>query len=100
MGFLEVIRPVYLYLLGFDPVAVGLITTVGTFVSALESLTFGTLADRYGRKPFLVVGGIFSTLRLILYALSRDFWILVIAQGIGALGEGGLVQDNLLSRAI
>jgi len=88
MGFLEIVRVIYFSLIGLSPVAIGFLITLGTVVSALESLFFGTLSDRYGRKPFLILGGIFSVLRLILYALSRDFWVLALAQGIGALGEG------------
>lgn len=88
MGFLEVTRVIYLSLIGFSPLAIGFITTFGTVVRAFESLIFGTLSDRLGRKPFLLLGAIFSTIRLILYAVSRDFWVLTLAQGLGALGEG------------
>jgi len=88
MGFLEVVRPIYLSLIGFSPLQVGLILTTGTLVSAIDSLVLGSLSDRYGRKPFILFGSVSSTLRLVLYALSRDFWVLVIAQGIGAIGEG------------
>jgi len=68
--FLEVVRPIYLSLIGFSPIKVGLIMTIGTFVSALDSLILGSLSDRYGRKPFILFGSISSTLRLVLYALS------------------------------
>lgn len=87
-GFLQIVRTIYLALIGFDPVIIGLITGVGTIVSMIESAVFGLLSDRYGRKLFIVLGSLTSSIRLLLYAVSRDFWILVIAQGIGALGEG------------
>ncbi|MBS7628041.1 MFS transporter [Candidatus Bathyarchaeota archaeon] len=87
-GFLQVVRTIYLALIGFDPIAIGLITGVGFAVSIVESVLFGALSDRYGRKLFLAIGSIMSSIRMLLYALSRDFWILVVAQGIGALGEG------------
>lgn len=87
-GFLQIVRTIYLALIGFDPVTIGLITGVGTIVSMIESAVFGLLSDRYGRKLFIVLGSLTSSIRLLLYAVSRDFWILVIAQGIGALGEG------------
>ncbi|MEM3018896.1 MAG: MFS transporter [Candidatus Bathyarchaeia archaeon] len=87
-GFLQVVRTIYLALIGFDPIAIGLITGVGSAVSIVESALFGTLSDRYGRKLFLAMGSIMSSIRMFLYALSRDFWILMVAQGIGALGEG------------
>jgi len=88
MSFLEVVRPIYLSIIGFSPISIGLITTIGTVVSALDSLVFGSLSDRYGRKPFILFGSLCSVLRLLLYALSRDFWVLIVAQGIGSLGEG------------
>jgi len=97
MGFLEVVRVIYFALTGLSPVAIGILVTIGTAVSALESLVFGTLSDRYGRKPFLLLGSLFSVIRLILYALSRDFWILALAQGIGALGEGAGAGQPVVS---
>ena len=62
MGFLMVIRAIYFYLLGFNEVEVGLLLSIATLVSAVHHLTFGILSDRFGRKPFLVLGGIFATL--------------------------------------
>lgn len=97
MSFLEVVRAIYFSLIGLSPIAIGLLLTIGTAVSALESLFFGTLSDRYGRKPFLLLGGIFSIIRLILYALSQDFWVLALAQGIGGLGEGAGAGQPVVS---
>ncbi len=97
MGFLEVVRPIYLSLIGFSPLEVGLIMTTGTVVSAIDSLILGSLSDRYGRKPFILFGSITSTLRMVLYALSRDFWVLVVAQGIGAVGEGAGAGQPIVS---
>jgi len=97
MGFLEVVRPIYLSIIGFSPIQIGLIMTTGTIVSALDSLIFGSLSDRYGRKPFILLGSVSSIFRLVLYALSRDFWVLVIAQGIGAVGEGAGAGQPIVS---
>lgn len=97
MGFLEVVRPIYLSFIGFSPLEIGLIMTTGTVVSAIDSLVLGSLSDRYGRKPFILFGAITSTLRMVLYALSRDFWVLIIAQGIGAVGEGAGAGQPIVS---
>jgi len=97
MGFLEVVRVIYFALIGFSPFAIGFLITLGTVVSAFESLIFGVLSDRYGRKPFLLLGSIFAIFRLVLYALSRDFWVLALAQGIGALGEGAGAGQPVVS---
>ena len=99
IGILSIVRVIYFARIGFSPVTIGILITLGTIVSALESLFFGILSDRYGRKPFLVLGGIFSTLRLVLFAVSQNFWVLALAQGIGALGRER-VQDNQSSQDI
>jgi len=97
MGFAMVIRSIYFALLGFSPVEIGLLLSVGTFVSALHHIGFGVLSDRFGRRPFLVMGGVFATLRLVIFAVSRDFWMLALGQGIGAMGEGAGAGQPVVS---
>jgi len=97
MGFLMVIRAIYFYLLGFNEVEVGLLLSIATLVSAVHHLTFGMLSDRFGRKPFLVLGGIFATLRMVVFALFTDFWMLALGQGIGAMGEGAGAGQPVVS---
>jgi len=46
------------------------------------------LCDRYGRKPFLILGTLFAAARTALFAVSTDFWMLALAQSLGAMGEG------------
>jgi DHA1 family multidrug resistance protein-like MFS transporter len=97
MGFTMLIRSIYFALLGFSPVQIGLLLSIGTFVSALHHISFGMLSDRFGRKPFIVMGGVFSLLRLVIFAISRDFWILALGQGIGAMGEGAGAGQPVVS---
>jgi len=88
MGFLQVVRAIYFALLGFSPVEIGLLLSVATLISAINNLLFGYLSDRYGRRPFLILGSILSSVRTGLFAVTTDFWMLALAQGIGAMGEG------------
>ena len=88
MGFLGVVRAIYFALLGFSPVEIGLLLSIATFLSAIHHITFGYLCDRYGRKPFLILGTIFAAARTALFAISTDFWMLALAQSLGAMGEG------------
>jgi len=97
MGFLQVVRAIYFALLGFTPVEIGLLLSIGTFVSALHSISFGFLSDRFGRKPFIIVGGIFATLRMVIFAVSSDFWMLALGQGVGAMGEGAGAGQPVVS---
>ena len=88
MGFLQVVRAIYFALLGFSPVEIGLLLSIATFLSAIHHITFGYLCDRYGRKPFLILGTLFAAGRTALFAVSTDFWMLALAQSLGAMGEG------------
>ncbi len=88
MGFLQVVRAIYFALLGFSPVEIGLLLSIATFLSAIHHITFGYLCDRYGRKPFLILGTFFAAARTALFAVSTDFWMLALAQSLGAMGEG------------
>jgi len=88
LGCLQVIRTLYLYIIGYDLLAIGLLSMVATIVGAVRSVSVGILADRYGRKSFIILGGIFSTVRLLIYAFFTDYTMLIIAQAIGAMGEG------------
>lgn len=97
MGFLGVVRAIYFALLGLSPVEIGILLSLATFVSAVHHITFGMLSDRLGRKPFLIIGGIFATLRMVIFAVSSDFWMLALAQGVGAMGEGAGAGQPVVS---
>ena len=89
MGFLQVVRAIYFSLIGFDPATIGILLSIPMFVGAARSILIGLFSDKYGRKPFLLAGCFFSSLRLAIYATYGDFWMMAFAQCLGALGEGG-----------
>lgn len=97
MGFLQVVRAIYFALLGYTAVEIGLLLSLATVVSAVHHITFGYLCDRYGRKPFLVLGTVFATMRMVIFALSTDFWMLALGQGLGAMGEGAGAGQPVVS---
>jgi MFS family permease len=97
MGFLQVVRAIYFALLGYTAVEIGLLLSLATIVSAVQQISFGYLCDRYGRKPFLVLGTVFATMRMVIFALSTDFWMLALGQGLGAMGEGAGAGQPVVS---
>lgn len=97
MGFLGVLRSIYFALLGFSPVKIGILLSIATFVSAIHHITFGMLSDRFGRKKFLILGGVFASLRFLIFAISQDFWMLALGQGLGAMGEGAGAGQPVVS---
>ena len=97
MGFLQVVRAIYFALLGYTAVEIGLLLSLATIVSAIHHITFGYLCDKYGRKPFLMLGTVFATMRMVIFALSTDFWMLALGQGLGAMGEGAGAGQPVVS---
>lgn len=97
VGFMMVVRAIYFSIIGYSPVEIGLLLSIAAFISAIRHITFGYLCDRYGRKPFLIIGSIFATLRVAIFAISTDFWMLALAQGLGAMGEGAGAGQPVVS---
>lgn len=97
MGFLGVVRAIYFALLGYSAVEIGLLLSIATFLSAIHHITFGYLCDRYGRKPFLILGSLFAAARTAIFAVSTDFWMLALAQSLGAMGEGAGAGQPVVS---
>lgn len=67
----------------------GAVFAVTNVVSAVCDVPAGVYSDRVGRKKTIVLGAIFSTLAIVLYALGGGFGVLAL----GAVAEG-------LSRAL
>jgi hypothetical protein len=102
-GYIGVVRPIYLNLFGFTPVQIGLLMTVDSISGALRATLFGVLADRYGRKPVLLLVYLTTLPFHVVYLLSTDYRLFVLAAifaGTGAVGHGGVVQQVLITEKV
>ncbi|MBN1678226.1 MAG: MFS transporter [Candidatus Thermoplasmatota archaeon] len=70
---------------------VGLALSVGALVMLLGTLPFGALADRYGRRPFMILGGTIMVIGLGLNVVVTEAWHVVI---IVAFSEFGAAMSN------
>ena len=83
-----IITPIYLPLLGFSGVALGLTFTVVALTSAALSALIGALSDHIGRKVFLVAVPLLASLAAVTFAFSSTTAILVVAAALGSFGRG------------
>lgn len=93
IGLFMVIPVFALYaqqLKGATPFLIGIAMGVYGFSQALFQIPFGTLSDRFGRKPIILVGLIIFAIGSLLGAIAHSITLMIIAralQGIGAVGS-------------
>lgn len=84
-GFLDVTYAPYLGILGQSGELIGTLMLVSSLSSAVLMIPFGILADRYGRKPFLLVGSVFSAFSFGMYFFVTDIILFTVAELIKGL---------------
>lgn len=99
-GFMLVFLPLYLHGLGLPAGRIGTLYTLVGLGAAAVMLAGGPLADRFGRRPFLLIGTALPILGFALFAGAGGYWWLVAASllcnvtGAGGVGDA-LVTDTL-----
>ena len=88
-GFLSVVMALYLASMGFGERQIGLLLTLTLLGDTIISLWITTNADRIGRKRMLLVGAGLMIFAGVLFALTRNFYLLLIAATIGVISPSG-----------
>ncbi len=88
-GFLSVILALYLAETGFDEKMIGLLFTLTLVGDAGISLWLTTSADRFGRKRTLIIGALLMLGAGIVFILTNNIFILMIAAIIGVISPSG-----------
>jgi MFS family permease len=88
-GFLSVVLVLYLTQAGLKETQAGLLLTLTLVGDTVISLWITTNADRIGRRRMLLAGAGLMLFAGILFALTRNFYLLLIAATIGVLSPSG-----------
>ena len=75
--------------LGITGVEMPLILGTGLAFTAVGGLFGGTLGDKYGRKPLLMITILIYSFGTLLSGFAVDFWTMVAARAITGFGIGG-----------
>jgi MFS family permease len=78
----------YIQKLGGSHVQVAAVVLVAQAVMIPIALAAGFLCDRWGRKPVFAIGFIALPLRILLYTLTDNPWVLVALQAFDGIGAG------------
>lgn len=88
-GFLSVILALYLAAAGLSESEIGLLLTLTLVGDTAISLWITTRADRIGRKRMLIAGAALMIFAGALFALTENFWLLLLAATVGVISPSG-----------
>jgi MFS family permease len=106
---LPVLSVYALDLKGATPLLVGVVVGGYALTQAIFQIPFGTMSDKFGRKPTILVGLLMFLAGSIIAAYSTDIYTLMIGrflQGAGAIGSvvtamiADLVEENIRGKAM
>jgi MFS family permease len=86
MGYLLVVLPLYLDRAGIQPAFIGLLYTVSGLVTSVIVAFSGVLADRWGRRRFIVAGTLMPVLSYLVFAATTEPAWLIGASVLGGVG--------------
>ncbi len=88
-SYLAIVVPLYLSMLGFNAVALGILFSISAGASALLVVASGLLSDRLGRRHVMIALSLLMVGGALVFACSRNFALLAAASALGAIGRGG-----------
>ena len=84
----SVVTALYLAAIGFSAIEIGALFVAVTVASAFMSTAVGLLADRWGRKPFLVAMPLAAAVAAVVFAEVRVTGLLFASAALGSFGRG------------
>jgi MFS family permease len=88
-GFLSVILAIYLKLIGFDDLLIGLVLTVTLVNSVIFTLIASFYADRIGRRRTLAIYAALMSISGAVFVTTENHLMLIIAAFIGTINVTG-----------
>jgi len=96
-GFLSVILAIYLKLVGFDDILVGVVLTATLVNSVFFNLLSSAYADKIGRKNILVIYAALMIASSVIFFVTSNYVALVIAALVGTINVTGSEVGAFLS---
>jgi MFS family permease len=96
-GYMTIVLPIYFSKIGLDSVVIGQLFTISSVTSAVLLIVFGFLADRFGRKPFVLAGTLLPAVSYLVLLSTTDPLALSIAAALGGVGLANGLSGALAS---
>ncbi|UCH37165.1 MAG: MFS transporter [Candidatus Bathyarchaeota archaeon] len=98
-GYMQVIQLIYLSLLGFDTVSIGLLASLAA-IAPLRMVGYGIIADKYGRTKVLAFIYLTSAVYFTIYYFTTEFTWFVLAALIAGGSMGGVEYGVVIDQAL
>jgi MFS family permease len=79
--------------------SIGILVTLGVFVSGLMHAPMGFLADKLSRRRMVMAGGLITSLAILSFEWAYGFWDLFLANFLFGFG-GGIAMPALMALAV
>lgn len=89
-GIILPLLPFWAEKFGANPIEVGLILTIYAMAQFLFTPVLGSLSDRFGRRPVIIVSLLIEAVSFALSALAGSLLILLLARFIGGIGASNM----------
>ena len=106
-GYLAVVIGLFLAALGLEPFVIGLVIAAAIAGSAVMTVGWSLAADRFGRRRTVMTMALLMAAGGLLFAVSRDPWLLVLAAFTGTIsatssevGVFNTVDQAILPQAV
>ena len=106
-GYVSLLLPYYLALLGFGALEIGAIVTATLLGSGATTLTIGYIAHRYRQRHLLEIAALLMLATGIAFVSTSDFWPLLIIAAVGTINPSsgdlsvfGPLEHAMLTRTV
>lgn len=96
-GFLSVVIAIYLRIIGFSDIQVGILLGCTLINSVIFTLFASFYADRIGRRKILIIYALLMSLSGIIFTISDSYFLLILAAFIGTINVTGSETGAFLS---
>jgi MFS family permease len=96
-GLISIVLVLYLAELGLPEARIGLLLSLTLVGDTAISLWISTRADRLGRRNMLVVGAVLLAGAGLVFGLTDEYWLLLLAATIGVISPSGNEVGPFLS---
>ena len=94
-GMVIPVFPFYIEQMGAGGSAFGLLVAIAAFTELLFGPLWGSLSDRTGRKPVLLIGLFGYALSLVLFGLSTKLWMLFVSRALSGVLSSATVAPAM-----